>query len=627
MTQLANYTSTAFTTASGVAVAALATVEVRRESDGALATIYSDEAGTTGITQPGFAADANGRFSFYTLGSNHGYQVTVTKAGGGETATARNQAIGTAAQRDMTDYGASIVNLADAAATRLALVVDSSTEVDGKVQTRFPVRQTVLFSALDANGYANFLSAGAALNYNIDGAPTPLVLSFASGMVDYISTISADASNQGALVANNTNFINATRVSATAVTWGSCLIPPQYGYAFDRTQGALFNFEGANTSTSMIDDFGNTWAASGNAQLSTAKFKFGASSLLLDGTGDFITSTNFTTLGDGSWEISTWFNINALPGSGAAGVLFAAFSTSNFGVMLQLFNNAGTTHLRLFLSSDASSWNIVNSVDGTNATWTLNQWNKARLVFDSLAGTYRVYLSLNGAAETQDQTASSTARICGINNFRIGADQAGSGGFNGNIDAFRFIRAATVTATQTPAAAAPVITDHKVHYFSIPAMVMYEVTAASGSAGTNPTLTPVSRVFCGEQDTNGTVVTATRNYALCGAYDSGFATPLLATASSVTKNSNIGTLHVFSRWVLKNLTPQSGYVPGDESMSGQAVNATYGYNNPLTHTRNTVQLGSGQSATVAIVATKSGGDTTSLTNINWAYKIVSQRSF
>ena len=116
---LGSYDSAAFTTAAGVAVAATADVEVRRESDGALASIFSDRAGATPIAQPGFQADATGRFIFYAAGIADGYQVKVTK--GAETHTARYQATGTAREYDASTYGASVMNAADAAAARVLL--------------------------------------------------------------------------------------------------------------------------------------------------------------------------------------------------------------------------------------------------------------------------------------------------------------------------------------------------------------------------------------------------------------------------------------------------------------------------------------------------------------------------
>src|SRR3954467_7454823 len=100
---LAIYSSAAFTNASGLAVSALADVEVRLDGPGggALAAIFSDVDGTVGLANP-FQADANGRFKFYTAGRTGGYQVKVTK--GADVYTVNNQAIGTAAQLDIESF-------------------------------------------------------------------------------------------------------------------------------------------------------------------------------------------------------------------------------------------------------------------------------------------------------------------------------------------------------------------------------------------------------------------------------------------------------------------------------------------------------------------------------------------
>ena len=97
---LAVFNSAAFLSAAGLAIAASATVEVRREDTSALASIFSDEAGTTPITNPSAFADTEGRFAFYAAGIEHGYSVNIIK--GAENFTIHNVAIGTAAQFDVT---------------------------------------------------------------------------------------------------------------------------------------------------------------------------------------------------------------------------------------------------------------------------------------------------------------------------------------------------------------------------------------------------------------------------------------------------------------------------------------------------------------------------------------------
>lgn len=75
---LSVYNSAAFSTASGVAVAGGATVSIRLESSGALATIYAnrDSAGSPALANP-LTADSVGRFAFYAAPVDQGYSVRV----------------------------------------------------------------------------------------------------------------------------------------------------------------------------------------------------------------------------------------------------------------------------------------------------------------------------------------------------------------------------------------------------------------------------------------------------------------------------------------------------------------------------------------------------------------------
>lgn len=121
MSKLAIYTSSAFINATGVAnIGANANVEVKRESDGGLAAIYSDEDGTALIANPAVnLADANGRFKFYAAGIARGYAVKVTS--GANVYTANNQAIGNAAQLDAGLVGSQVLASDDQAVARAAI--------------------------------------------------------------------------------------------------------------------------------------------------------------------------------------------------------------------------------------------------------------------------------------------------------------------------------------------------------------------------------------------------------------------------------------------------------------------------------------------------------------------------
>ncbi len=496
------------------------------------------------------------------------------------------------------------------------------------------IRQTQFSGPLDANGYNNTISAGAGLNFNVDATPTNVVFTFANGFNtlgnnDSICALTADASNQGSLVASNTNYISADFVSSSSVTWGSYLVPPHYAYAFDRTRGALLNFEAADASVSMIDDFGNTWTASGNAQIDTAQFKFGTASLLLDGTGDFIRSSSITSLGYGSWEISMWMRLNSTPGAGSQYHILECIAGAVGSPTLILINVAGTIKLNFFASSNGSTQNIANAVAGTNTTWTLNQWNRIRIVFDALAGTYKVYLSLNGAAETADISVASTAISCPFTNITVGASASGTNGFDGWIDAFRIVQCATKTTTETPSVSAPTIADYPYHFFSIPEMKMYEVTAASASAGTNPTMTQRNRLFVAEGDTNGAAVTAVRNYAIRGSFVGLWVTPTPAVATTISKSHNIGTDLIRSKMELQCLLEGAvGYGAGDiitEISCNDAVPLSTAI--AVRRKRNTVSFTTGSANAFLIQNGASGVANSISSSSSFQYRLIAERAF
>jgi len=70
----------------------------------------------------------------------------------------------------------------------------------------------------------------------------------------------------------------------------------------------LLPFDGTNgaTATSDLSNSNHTITFVGNAQISTAQSKFGGSSLLLDGTGDYLSGTLNSSLGAGNWTIDCW---------------------------------------------------------------------------------------------------------------------------------------------------------------------------------------------------------------------------------------------------------------------------------------------------------------------------------
>lgn len=95
--------------------------------------------------------------------------------------------------------------------------------------------------------------------------------------------------------------------------------PPTAGSAFSYTR-LLMGYEGANGSTAFVDESPRARPGVGfstNAAISTAQFKFGASSLGLDGADDWVTfpASPDWYFGTGSFGIDAWVRPSSVAGS------------------------------------------------------------------------------------------------------------------------------------------------------------------------------------------------------------------------------------------------------------------------------------------------------------------------
>lgn len=96
-----------------------ATVEIRRESDDALPTLYSSAAGAAWTAGNPFTADSEGMFSVYLDGSPGGYKITITK--GSSQRVLRNVPVGELQNYDLDD----LPLLSDAELSAIAALVSA----------------------------------------------------------------------------------------------------------------------------------------------------------------------------------------------------------------------------------------------------------------------------------------------------------------------------------------------------------------------------------------------------------------------------------------------------------------------------------------------------------------------
>ena len=193
-------------------------------------------------------------------------------------------------------------------------------------------------------------------------------------------------------------------------------------------------FEPGNVSFSISgsvlinNDVLPTFTAEGDAQLSTAQAKFGPSSLLLDGTGDFIQSNASDVVQDD-------FTIE-----------FFAYA-SNFAQDAYLWDNSLSSQGFAFSITQFGQLRLIQ--DGTilqqTSTPSLNnnQWNHFALVQNSTLLT----LYINGTPKLQYSTGGDSYPG---QSYKIGANEGETQFFNGYIDEFRSSDIARYTGLFTP---------------------------------------------------------------------------------------------------------------------------------------------------------------------------------
>ena len=245
----------------------------------------------------------------------------------------------------------------------------------------------------------------------------------------------------GSLASSSTitvNFSSSASRDASALS--------AWRFRFDPDQVALLHFDGADASTTITNSApsANAFVVVGNAQLDTAQSKFGTASLLLDGTGDYITGPGITSadsdfvFGTGNFTIEMFVRLNQLPSVAAENKFLYDGTPSGVGsTVFPLLYIATDDTLRYFVNAD--------QITGTTAL-TTGQWYHVLL---ARSGT-STKLFLDGVQEgsTFSDSTNYPANAGGANRPAIGANgsSAGANSLNGWIDEVRVLKG---TAAQT----------------------------------------------------------------------------------------------------------------------------------------------------------------------------------
>lgn len=200
---------------------------------------------------------------------------------------------------------------------------------------------------------------------------------------------------------------------------------------------SLLHFEGANGSTTITDQVsGNTWVAAGNAKLTTTSPLYGSSSLICDGTGDFIYANGGTNFTYGTGDFTLEFSFT--PASLAADQVLLDFRP----------NGSNGAYPCLQLSTGGIVRYYVSTAYKITGTATLVVGTRYRIAISRVSGVTRMFVDgvQDGSnwADTSNYAVSASRPYIGISGSN------GLNGANGKFDEFRSTKYGRYPAGYTP---------------------------------------------------------------------------------------------------------------------------------------------------------------------------------
>jgi hypothetical protein len=208
---------------------------------------------------------------------------------------------------------------------------------------------------------------------------------------------------------------------------------------------SLLHFDGTDASTTFTDVIGNTWTANGNAQIDTAQSKFGGSSGLFDGTGDYLQSTETGTMNAGAndFTIEAWIRPSVVSGTH---VIFSKQQQNNDVLQFRVNANKLEVLIRQGLSTNPL-YQAVSSSSVSTGTFqhvaAVRNGNDLKVFIDgALEAT-----TTDAAIGSVDLTNTAPGIIGAVRDF----PSAAVAFFNGHIDDLRVtVVTARYTSSFTP---------------------------------------------------------------------------------------------------------------------------------------------------------------------------------
>lgn len=216
--------------------------------------------------------------------------------------------------------------------------------------------------------------------------------------------------------------------------------PPSARLVADSNTLVLISMNGANNSVLFenIAPITKLLTPSGNAQISTANFKFGGSSGLFDGAGDYLSYGSVLPVNSNNFTVECFVYMPALPG--ANGFVIASQKSGHTSVGRFLFTITSAGKLNVFVGS-ASSLNFTGVI-----TIPLNLWVHVAVTCSD--NIYRLFVggTLDQASAAFSQALEKTPFYISRDPMTVGADRD----FNGYVDAFRCTVFARYTSDFVP---------------------------------------------------------------------------------------------------------------------------------------------------------------------------------
>lgn len=226
-------------------------------------------------------------------------------------------------------------------------------------------------------------------------------------------------------------FEDETGVNGTPTTADYVAASDKYGKAAGGGYSILVQSETTNGSTTFTDSSSNAHSITvgGDAQHSTAQAKFGSSSMLFDGTGDYLRVSDDSSfeLGTSNFTMSAFIYPNAL--SGDSTVMSKLTTTGNQRSYWLVISSAGA--LQLWGSFDGNPASII--LQTATSTITTGSWQHVEVTRDG--NDFKMFVD-----GTQEASQTNTINFFdGTASFMIGGWNETTGDFDGYIEEARLI--------------------------------------------------------------------------------------------------------------------------------------------------------------------------------------------